>query len=74
MVRVQDNGPGFDADLAERAPAPFMTTKQDGLGLGLSLSRSIVEAHGGRLTIESSSSGAAVSFTLPAVADRQEAA
>jgi two-component system, LuxR family, sensor kinase FixL len=74
MVRVQDNGPGFDADLTERAPAPFMTTKQDGLGLGLSLSRSIVEAHGGRLTIESSSSGAAVSFTLPAVANRQEAA
>jgi two-component system, LuxR family, sensor kinase FixL len=74
LIRVQDNGPGFDADLAERAPAPFMTTKPDGLGLGLSLSRSIVEAHGGRLVIESSSKGAVVSFTLPAQASRQEAA
>jgi two-component system, LuxR family, sensor kinase FixL len=71
VVRVRDNGPGFDADLAERAAAPFTTTKKDGLGLGLSLSRSIVEAHGGRLSIESNSSGAVVAFTLPAVASQQ---
>ena len=38
------------------------------MGFGLSLARSIIEAHGGRLSIESSSSGAAVSFTLPALA------
>lgn len=73
-IRVRDNGPGFDVELAERAPAPFLTTRQDGLGLGLSLSRSIVEAHGGRLAIESSSSGAVVSFTLPAIAGGQDAA
>jgi two-component system, LuxR family, sensor kinase FixL len=68
VVSVRDNGPGFDPDVAERAVAPFSTTKSDGLGLGLSLSRSIVEAHGGRLTIESNSSGAVVSFTLPTLA------
>jgi two-component system, LuxR family, sensor kinase FixL len=67
LVRVRDNGPGFDPGLAERAATPFTTTKVDGLGLGLSLARSIIEAHGGRLAIASSASGAAVSFTLPAV-------
>ena len=67
IVRVRDNGPGFDPGLAERAATPFTTTKVDGLGLGLSLARSIIEAHGGRLAIASSASGAAVSFTLPAV-------
>ena len=73
LVSVRDNGPGFDADVAERAVTPFATTKSDGLGLGLSLSRSIVEAHGGRLAIESNSSGAAVSFTLPTLAGPPDA-
>jgi signal transduction histidine kinase len=68
VIRVLDNGPGFDTDLVEKAPHPFTTTKPDGLGLGLSLSRSIIEAHGGRLSIQSDSGGAAVSFTLPAAA------
>jgi C4-dicarboxylate-specific signal transduction histidine kinase len=72
IIRVRDNGPGFDDDLAERASSPFTTTKQNGLGLGLSLSRSIVEAHGGRLLIDSSSSGAVVAFTLPAAFDKQD--
>jgi two-component system, LuxR family, sensor kinase FixL len=71
VVRVRDNGPGFDPDLADRAVAPFATTKTDGLGLGLSLARSIVEAHGGRLSIESSASGAVVSFTVPALAGQR---
>jgi signal transduction histidine kinase len=70
VIRVRDNGPGFDQDLAERAVDPFATTKIDGLGLGLSLARSIVEAHGGRLSIESSARGAVVSFTLPALASQ----
>jgi signal transduction histidine kinase len=73
VIRVRDNGPGFDPDVVERASTPFTTTKQDGLGLGLSLARSIIEAHGGRLSIESNSSGAVVSFTLGTVSHRQEA-
>jgi signal transduction histidine kinase len=72
VVRVRDNGPGFDPDLAERAVTPFTTTRMDGLGLGLSLARSIVEAHGGRLSVESGSSGATVSFTLPVQAAERE--
>jgi signal transduction histidine kinase len=66
-VEVRDNGPGFDLDVAERASAPFTTTKPEGLGLGLSLARSIVEAHGGTLSIESGAFGASVSFTLPRI-------
>ena len=64
LIRVRDNGPGFDPELADRAGAPFTTTKQDGMGLGLSLARSVIEAHGGSLSIESSSSGATITFTL----------
>jgi signal transduction histidine kinase len=74
IVRVRDNGPGFDPDLAQRAASPFTTTKPEGLGLGLSLARSIVDAHGGRLSIESGSSGATVSFTLPAATGQQATA
>ena len=65
IIRVRDNGPGIDPDMLDRASAPFTTTKPEGLGLGLSLARSIIEAHGGQLSIQSSSSGAVVSFTLP---------
>jgi two-component system, LuxR family, sensor kinase FixL len=60
--------------MMDRAAAPFTTTKRDGLGLGLSLARSIIEAHGGQLSIQSSSSGAVVSFTLPIASEPQEPA
>jgi two-component system sensor kinase FixL len=73
-VEVRDNGPGFDPDVAERASAPFTTTKPEGLGLGLSLARSIVEAHGGMLSIESGTFGASVSFTLPRTAPAKDSA
>jgi two-component system sensor kinase FixL len=65
-MRVMDNGPGLDPDLAGQPITPFATTKRDGLGLGLPLSRSIVEAHGGELSIESTPRGVCASFTLPA--------
>ncbi len=64
-VEVRDTGPGFPPEFAAEAPAPLKSTKPYGLGVGLSLSRSIVEAHGGRLTFASLRSGAVVRFTLP---------
>ena len=64
-ISVRDNGPGFDPALAADAIAPFTTTKADGMGLGLALSRSIIEAHRGRLWIGGDAAGAVVSFTLP---------
>jgi two-component system, LuxR family, sensor kinase FixL len=48
-LAVEDNGPGVSAELAERLFKPFETSKERGMGLGLSLSREIVKAHGGRL-------------------------
>jgi C4-dicarboxylate-specific signal transduction histidine kinase len=65
--RVTDNGPGLDPDLVGQPITAFTTTKRDGLGLGLSLSRSIIEAHGGQLRIESTARGVCASFTLPAM-------
>jgi len=66
-LSVRDNGPGFDPDLAGQPISPFRTTKHEGLGLGLSLSKSIVESHGGKLQIDSNRRGASVTFTLPGV-------
>lgn len=65
-VRVRDNGPGFEREQLDASPQPFATTKAEGLGVGLALSRSIVEAHGGRLWLGKTSQGAVVHFTLPA--------
>ena len=65
VVKVEDNGPGFDPDILARAVAPFATTKSEGLGLGLALAHSTAESHGGQLAVENTGSGAAVSFTLP---------
>ena len=63
-ISVCDTGPGFPHDFKVASVGPSQSTKPDGLGLGLALSRSIVEAHGGRLTIGGDSSGAIVRFTL----------
>jgi PAS domain S-box-containing protein len=65
LVQVQDSGTGFDLKHADRIFEPFFTTKPDGTGMGLSISRSIVESHGGRLWAESGSDGAHFQFTLP---------
>jgi signal transduction histidine kinase len=69
-LRVSDTGPGFPADLAEGSFLPFASTKQEGLGFGLPLCKSIVEAHGGRLWLAGQGRGAAVHFTLPAAKAR----
>lgn len=66
VVRVEDSGTGLDAEAAERIFRPFYTTKPHGTGLGLSLSRSIIEGHEGRLWASPRPSGGAVfQFTLP---------
>ena len=54
---VQDNGAGFTAEAAEKAVAPFFTTRNVGLGLGLTVSRKIIEVHQGRLQIEPPKAG-----------------
>lgn len=56
---VADTGPGIAADAARRIFEPFYTTKSTGMGLGLSISRTIAEAHGGRLTVETNAQGGA---------------
>jgi C4-dicarboxylate-specific signal transduction histidine kinase len=66
-ITVQDRGIGLHADQADRLFEAFYTTKPHGMGLGLAISRSIIEAHGGRLWAESNrGSGATFSFRLPA--------
>lgn len=64
-IRVADTGPGFAFQAADAISQPFATTKPDGLGIGLSLSRSIIEAHGGQLILGKAEHGALVRFTLP---------
>jgi two-component system sensor kinase FixL len=64
-VRVVDSGPGFPPALLENAFLPLSSHKAEGLGIGLPLCRSIVEAHGGQLWLDDNPKGAAVCFTLP---------
>jgi C4-dicarboxylate-specific signal transduction histidine kinase len=67
-VTVADHGPGIPPEQLEQVFAPFFTTRADGLGLGLNICRTIVEAHGGFMTGGNRpEGGAAFSFTLPAL-------
>lgn len=65
-IEVRDNGPGFSAEVLSRRYQPFFSTKKDGMGIGLSICRRIIEGHGGTLVIESTpGEGAAMRFTVP---------
>ena len=67
-ISVVDHGPGIPAAQVDRIFQPFHTTKQEGLGMGLSISKSIVEAHGGRIWVTSSvGAGATFHVVLPSV-------
>ena len=66
-IAVRDSGPGFPPDLAANPFLPFASTKADGLGIGLALSRSIIEAHGGHLWLDTDGPGGVVCFTVPIV-------
>ena len=69
-VAVRDCGVGFSEDPVEKIFQPFYTTKPTGLGMGLSISRSIIEGHGGQLRAENNpDQGATFSFTLPVGAE-----
>jgi signal transduction histidine kinase len=71
LVAVEDTGTGLDPAVVERMFKPLFTTKPDGLGMGLAICRSIVEAHGGRLWVSPRSPhGADVRFTVPLWAEQ----
>ncbi|MGZ5608982.1 MAG: PAS domain-containing sensor histidine kinase [Methylobacter sp.] len=66
QVRIKDNGPGLDAEQQQKILTPFYTTKTDGMGMGLSISRSLIEAHEGSLNFNNQpGKGASFYFTLP---------
>ena len=66
LIQVQDSGPGIGPGQEDRIFEPFFTDKPEGIGMGLSISRSIVESHGGRLWAVAGANGALFEFTLPA--------
>jgi signal transduction histidine kinase len=67
LVAVRDSGPGVDSESLDRLFQPFYTTKPGGMGMGLSICRSIVEVHGGRIWATANvPQGASFQFSLPA--------
>ncbi len=72
VVSVADTGPGLAPEIAPQLFQPFMTTKQQGMGVGLSISRSIVEAHGGRIWVDDNPDGGAIfSFSVPTLSEKE---
>ena len=69
-VAVSDTGPGLPDEVAKQLFKPFVTTKPDGMGVGLSICRSIIDEHGGRLwTTPNPGGGTIFCFTLPVISD-----
>ncbi|MBW9267923.1 MAG: PAS domain S-box protein [Candidatus Thiodiazotropha sp. (ex. Lucinisca nassula)] len=70
QVSVDDTGPGLDEAILNQVCQPFFSTKEDGMGMGLAIARSVVEAHGGQMFIANTpQGGASFSFTLPVIND-----
>jgi signal transduction histidine kinase len=70
LIEVRDSGTGLDSTQLKRVFEPFYTTKSQGMGMGLAISRSIIEAHHGRLWVtENAPQGAVFQFTLPCTPD-----
>jgi two-component system, LuxR family, sensor kinase FixL len=65
VVNVRDSGPGFPPDRVANPFLPLSSTKQEGLGIGLSLCRSLIEANGGHIWLDANTPGASMHFTLP---------
>ena len=66
QVTVQDAGPGLDSANVDRIFDPFFTTKTKGIGLGLAISRALIEGHGGQLWVDTEAGpGATFHFTVP---------
>jgi two-component system nitrogen regulation sensor histidine kinase GlnL len=64
-IAVRDNGPGIPESMLTRLFTPFATSKAQGTGLGLAVSRRIVEAHGGRIEVRNHGNGAEAAVFLP---------
>lgn len=75
VVNVEDNGPGFAAEVRDGLFSAFSSTKAAGLGVGLTICRTIIEAHGGHISVErSTAAGSVVTFELSAARDHLVAA
>jgi signal transduction histidine kinase len=65
VVEVEDSGGGIDPAIADRLFEPFFSTKPEGMGMGLAICRSIIDAHGGRLGFTPAEAGIVFHFALP---------